>query len=388
MYDGENLARKGVVVVTINYRLGIFGFFAHPALTAESAQHSSGNYGLLDQIAALQWVQKNIGAFGGDPAQVTIFGESAGSWSVNALMASPRAKGLFHRAIGESGAVFDKMPTLPDAEKAGEKLATKLGATGDALKTLRSKTAEDLLAATHAEDESLVVDGWALPDDIYSIFAAGEQNDVPLIAGFNADEGTAFAPDAVNLKAPLFIAGSHMRYGTLADQFLKAYPAGSDAEAVASFYAAFRDSVFGWQMRTWVRMQTKTGHHEAYLYYFTHRPPGPQRDQLRAFHAADLPYVFGNFAWPFPWEDTDHKLSDAMITYWTNFAKTGNPNGAAGAGVPVKWPAYDSATDQAIEFGDQIKIRSQVNKAGLDFFDVYEQSLRSSPPKTAAPVAH
>ncbi len=375
-YDGENLARKGVVLVTINYRLGIFGFLAHPALTAESEHHASGNYALLDQLAALEWVQKNIAAFGGDPNNVTIFGESAGSWAVNGLMASPLAKGLFHRAIGESGGLFTPMKGLAVAEKAGDHLALSLGATQDAVKTLRAKPAEELLKATDTPIASAIVDGWVLPQDVQTIFAQGKQNDVPLIVGFNADEGTTLAPQGAMVTSAAFISGTQQRYGSHADQFLKVYPAGSDNEAVLSFYSAYRDQVFGWEMRTWARLAAKTSHHPIYMYYFSHRPPGPQSARLRAFHASEIPYVFGNFIWPFPWEDADHKLAETVSTYWVNFAKTGDPSGEG----LVKWPAYSPASDQALEIGDQIGVRSQINKAGLDFFDGYYQSL-------AAPVA-
>ncbi len=370
-YDGEVLAGKGVIVVTINYRLGIFGFFAHPALTAESGHHASGNYAVLDQIAALEWVKKNVAAFGGDTSRVTIFGESAGSWAVNALVASPLAKGLFQRAIGESGGSFSSMRTLADAEKAGEQLAASLNATPDVLKALRGKPAEELLKASSEETVRALVDGWVLPQDVSTIFAQGKQNDVALIVGSNSDEGTTLAPQGANIKAVAFVAGVRQRYGNFADQFLKTYPAESDDQAVLSFYAAYRDQVFGWEMRTWARMAAKTGHQPAYLYYFSHRPPGPQSARLRAFHAAELAYVFGNFVWPFPWEDADRKLSDTITSYWVNFATTGNPNGARLA----KWPAYNATDDQALEFGDQIGVRSQVNQAGLDFFDRYYQSL-------------
>ena len=397
-YDGEVLARKGAVIVTINYRLGIFGFFAHPALSAESGHHASGNYALLDQIAALQWVQKNIAAFGGDPSRVTIFGESAGSWAVNALMASPLAKGLFHRAIGESGGSFSSMKTLADAEKDGAKLAESVASTpaaaakeetgqkpasADILKTLRTRPAEELLKASDAETVRPMVDGWVLPQDIATIFAQGKQNDVPLIVGYNADEGTTLAPQGVNLKAMMFIAGIYQRYGAQADQMLKIYPGTSDEQAVASYYSAYRDQVFGWEMRTWARQATKSGHQPAYLYYFSRRPPGPQSAKLRAFHAAEIAYVFGTFVWPFPWEDADKKLSDAITSYWVNFAATGNPNG----GNLTKWPAYSVKDDQALEFGDQIAVRSEVNKAGLDFFDGYYQSLAETKKGGAAATA-
>jgi para-nitrobenzyl esterase len=391
-YDGEALARKGAVIVTINYRLGIFGFFAHPALSAESSHHASGNYALLDQIAALQWVQKNIAAFGGDPTRVTIFGESAGSWAVNVLMASPLAKGLFQRAIGESGGSFSPMKTLAEAEKEGEKLAASMapapaaGAKTEAglspqssLKTLRAKPAEELLKSSETETARAIVDGWVLPEEVAAIFAQGKQNDVPLIIGYNADEGTTLAPQGANVKALMFVGGIYQRYGSQADALLKIYPATSDAQAVSSFYSVYRDQVFGWEMRSWARMATKTGHQPAYLYYFSRRPPGPQSARLRAFHASEIAYVFGTFVWPFPWEDTDKKLSDAMTSYWVNFAATGNPNG----GSLVKWPAYSAKDDQALEFGDQIAVRSEVNKAGLDFFDGY-YNFPAEPKKAGA----
>jgi para-nitrobenzyl esterase len=384
-YNGEALARKGAAIVTINYRLGIFGFFAHPALSAESGHHASGNYALLDQIAALQWVQKNIAAFGGDPTRVTIFGESAGSWAVNALMASPLAKGLFQRAIGESGGSFSPMKTLAEAEREGEKLGRLLApdatqkksensadpAQPDTLQALRAMPPQELLKAGDTETVRTIVDGWVLPQDVATTFAEGKQNDVPLIVGYNADEGTALAPQGANMKAVMFVGGVHQRYGSQADELLKVYPATSDEQAVSSFYSAYRDQAFGWEMRTWARMATKTGHQSAYMYYFSRRPPGPQSARLRAFHASEIAYVFGTFVWPFPWEDTDKKLSDAMTSYWVNFSATGNPN----SGSLVKWPAYNAKDDQALEFGDQIAVRSEVNKAGLDFFDGYYQSL-------------
>ena len=387
-YDGEALARKGAIIVTINYRLGIFGFFAHPELTAESGHHASGNYALLDQIAALQWVQKNIAAFGGDPTRVTIFGESAGSWAVNALMASPLAKGLFQRAIGESGGLFSPMKTLAEVEKEGEKLGKLLAPDSaakksenakepvqqDTLKALRAMKPEELLKAAETDTARAIVDGWVLPQDVATIFAQGKQNDVPLIVGYNADEGTTLAPQGANMKAFMFVGGVHQRYGPQADALLKIYPAASDEEAVASFYSAFRDQSFGWEVRTWARMATNTGHQPAYMYYFSRRAPGPQSAKLRAFHALEIAYVFGSFVWPFPWEDTDKKLSDAMTSYWVNFAASGNPNGAS----LTKWPAYTAKDDQVLEFGDQIAVRSGVNKAGLDFFDSYYQPVRSN----------
>ncbi|HEY6352188.1 MAG TPA: carboxylesterase family protein [Candidatus Angelobacter sp.] len=387
-YDGEILARKGVVLVTMNYRLGVFGFFAHPGLTQESGHHASGNYGLLDQIAALQWVQKNIAAFGGDPKRVTIFGESAGSWAVSGLMASPLAKGLFQRSIGESGGQFADMDTLTVAEKAGEKLAATMkadqGSASDAVKALRAIAAEELLKATDHDTVRAIVDGFVLPQSVANIFAAGKQSDVPLLIGSNADEGTSLAPQAANLTAAIYISGARMRYGKLADAFLALYPGESDEQAVKSFYAAYRDQAFGWEMRTWARMQTKAGHQPVYLYYFTRPAPGPLGRRFGAFHALEIAYVFGNFPWPFPWEEADHKLSDTITGYWTNFAKTGDPNGE---GLP-RWPVYSASTDQVLELGDKIAVRSETNKAGLDFYDNYFQSLKSQQQQSVSGGSH
>jgi para-nitrobenzyl esterase len=381
-YDGEDLALKGVVVVTLNYRLGILGFLAHQELTAESEHHVSGNYGVLDQISALQWVKKNIAAFGGDADRVTIFGESAGSYAVCALMASPLAKGLFARAIGESGALFTPLQMQAVAEQEGEKLATQAGAVPSdsnkrVLKALRAKSPEELVKVT-GETNRPVIDGWVLPQDVYSVFAQGKQNDVALLLGNNADEGTVFAPPAEFVTAQLFAAGAHQRFGDMGDQFLKIYPASTDQEAFASYLASFRDLSFGWEMRTWARMQVKTGHHAVYRYYFTRRPPGPQNARLGAFHASEIPYVFGNFVWPFPWENTDHMLHEIMAGYWVSFATTGNPNTK---GLPA-WPAYDPEKDTVLELGDHVQARSGVNKAGLDFFDAFFMARLQ--PKAAA----
>jgi para-nitrobenzyl esterase len=368
-YDGEALAKKGVVLVTVNYRLGLFGFFAHPELTKESDRNSSGNYALLDQIAALEWVQKNIAAFGGDPQRVTIFGESAGSWSVNYLMATPLAKGLFHRVIGESGGVFGLMQKLADVEASGKKFAAAAGA--DSIQALRAKPAADLMKTAGAESFPPNVDGWLFPEDVYTIFAKGKQNDVPLLAGSNADEGKSLT--LATPSAESFIQQSRRRFGDKTDEFLKLYPAGSNDEAKASGYASFRDLVFGWQMRTWARMATKTGKSKTYLYYFSRVPPGPTSAQYGSYHASEIAYVFQNLLPPRPWEDADRKLSDAMSTYWVNFATTGDPNGKG----LTKWPKYDEKTDLALELGDTIAPLPALHKPALDFLDGYFAAQRA-----------
>jgi para-nitrobenzyl esterase len=368
-YDGEALAAKGVVVVTINYRLGIFGFFAHPELTKESDVHSSGNYGLLDMLAALEWVHDNIAAFGGDPKRVTIFGESAGSSAVNYLMASPLGKGLFERVIGESGANFGRNATLAEVEKQGVKVGEHIGAP--TLAALRAKPAGELQKVEGGFRAS--VDGWFLPQDVATIFSEHKQNNVPVIAGYNHDESRTLQPWPAKANLTTFLDQTHKRFGDFSDEFLKLYPASSDEQAAEAHYTSTRDQGMGWEMRTWVR----SGKAPAYLYFFTRVPPGPNADRYRAYHASEIQYVFGNLNARRPWEDTDRKVSEAMSSYWVNFAATGNPNGK---GLP-KWPVYDAKTDPAMVFGDSIEVQHDVNKAGLDFFDRFfaaEKTARAS----------
>ncbi len=374
-YDGENLARHGVVVVTINYRLGVFGLLALPELAAESPQHSAGNYAFLDQIAALRWVQRNIAAFGGDPGRVTIFGESAGAGSVNILMASPLAAGLFSRAIAESGGSFGPMRSLADGEKEGQQLTARVGGTQDVLKTLRAMAPGELVKATTDDDIDPLVDGWVLPQSVYSIFAEGKQNDVPIIVGSNANEGTIFPPPGGTTSPADFTANAKKRYGTFSDDFLKLYPAGtSDAEATASYFAEIRDGEIAWDMRIWARIAMKTGHHRAYRYYFSRVPSG-RGERLGAFHGSELAYVFGNFPYRINYQDLDRQLAETIETYWTNFARGGDPNGAG----RTMWPIYDPVKDNVLEFGDTVAVSFKINSQGLDFFDDFNRSLRPAP---------
>lgn len=351
-YNGAALAEKGVVVVTINYRLGALGYFSHPELTAESPNDASGNYGTSDQIQALKWVQDNIAVFGGDPDQVTIFGESAGSWSVNHLVASPLAKDLFHRAIGQSGAVLDPMPELKQsygnqtaAESAGQAFAKAVNR--ESLADLRAMPAAELMAASEAKRfrTQAVVDGWVIPDQIYNIMAAGKQNQVPVIVGFNSDEGTTLGAAAATPKdADTYVQNIKRRYGKLADDYLELYPAD---DLTRSTLDAFRDGFVTWSMQSWAMMTNKVDQ-PAYLYYFTHKPSGPMQEQLGAYHAAEIQYIFDNYSQPVRHEQ---EMADIMSDYWVSFAKSGNPNTES----RPQWKPYTKAQRHYLEFNNQSK---------------------------------
>jgi para-nitrobenzyl esterase len=372
IYQGEDLARKGVVVVTVNYRLGVFGFMAHPELTKESANHVSGNYAFLDQIAALKWVQKNIAAFGGDPSRVTIFGESAGSWSVNNLVATPLAKGLFHRAIGESGGQFTITRTLAAMEAAGTRFGDDQKAT--TLAALRALPAD---AVNRGQFQvSATVDGYVFPQDVMATFKAGKQNDVPVIIGSNANEGSIFTGDTVSASS--FKQQSERRYGADAEAFLKLYPFTNDKEARAAQAASMRDNTFGWEMRTWARLQTQTGKSKVYLYYLSRVPPMPNADWLGAQHGAEIPYAFnwpsGKYSTQVAWTDVDRKLAEQVSSYWVNFATTGDPNGKD---LP-KWDAYQTKDDRALLIADVPAMAPVPHKPALDFLDTFNAKNRGA----------
>ena len=369
-YDGEALARKGAVVVTYNYRLGALGFFAHPELTKESAHHASGNYGLMDLVQTLRWVQKNIAAFGGDPSRVTIDGESAGAILVAAATGSPEAKGLFKRAISQSGGFMGisiaKMTTLNQAEEAGKKLAADLGAAN--LKDLRALPASDLLK--FGQSAKLIVDGWYIPEDLSSIFAGGKQNPVDILVGSNRDEGTFFVRPGSS-TAQQYLTQTRERFGDLAGDYLKLHPAASDAEADASRLAGVRDEL-GWNMRVWARMQTKIAN-RAYLYYFTRVPPtAPGQPSRGATHTAEIRYMFNNLDDRTPWTEVDRKLAEMMSSYWVNFAATGDPNGK---GLPV-WPPFSGQHQQPMVLGDQSGVGPGIDGNVLAFFDQFYQRQR------------
>ena len=384
-YDGTRLARRGVVLVTINYRLGAFGYLAHPLLSAESEHGASGNYGTLDQVAALRWIQRNIAAFGGDPSRVTIFGESAGSWSVNHLMATPLARGLFYAAIGESGGGFGsrgRAEPKDEIESAGERFVEALLGEGvtPSLDALRAASAEAVQAvAPELVRSTATVDGWVFPDTVYNIFAAGAQHDVPVIVGSNADEMSILGGAAGAETLEQYHESIRDEYGEHAAAFLEAFPAATDEEARQARMASGTDATFGWEMRTWARMM-ETVSSPAYLYFFSRVPPAPDAERYGAYHTAEIAYVFDNFGVsPHPYAnrdytDTDRRLSDILASYWVNMAATGNPNAE---GLP-EWPAYDSGADAALHIGDTIAVERGIRKDRLDFFDRYYAAQRGN----------
>jgi para-nitrobenzyl esterase len=374
--DGRGLARRGVVVVTINYRLGVFGFLAHPELSAESAHHVSGNYALLDQLEALRWVKANIRAFGGDPARVTVFGESAGSIDLLTLMTAPAAEGLFERAIAESGVPLFATPRLAAAEAQGGELARAAGA--DSIAALRAKPAADILqlADTLTRDGRLnagpVVDGWLLPDHPGRSLATGKQSRVPLVVGSNAREMTT-----LTRLLPTFernVAG-YRRWlaqtaGPAAERLEEIYPAASDADVQRALVDAFTDLAFTCPSRFAAHAMTRIDA-PAYLYQFTRVPPGG--DSLGAYHGAEISYVFGSRLPWLPRAPVDDRLATVMQRYWVAFASTGKP---AAEGLAA-WPAHDAA-DRHLELGPSVATSAGLAQPACDIFDQLYPTLWGS----------
>lgn len=353
-YDGAAIAREGVVLVTINYRVGKLGFFAHPALSAENPEHVSGNYGILDQIAALKWVKDNIAAFGGDPKKVTIFGESAGGISVSMLCASPLAKGLFRGAISQSGSSFgpirqksypgENMKSLAQSEKEGEEYGKTMNAT--TVEALRALNASDLSRQTMVTGGAWpIVDGYVIPDDQYKMYEAGNYNDVALLIGYNSDEGDSFG---FTEDPNRHIASVRERYEDYANKLLAAYPL-EDGKVTKVARDLGRDSAFGWGTWSWGRLQNKTGKQPVYMYYFDQDPMYPQGDRRyghRSPHGQDVDFVFqsvrpGN-------NPTDKTLARYILKYWTNFAKYGDPNGKKSDNELPVWPLFKNENSQVM----------------------------------------
>jgi para-nitrobenzyl esterase len=373
LYDPNELAKRGVVVVSFNYRVNLFGWMAHPALTAESSNHASGNYGALDQIAALKWVKANIAAFGGDPEKVTIFGESGGSRSVNWVLASPMSRGLVEGGIAESHTVFGRMQTLKEAEADGQAFGEKLGAKS--LAALRALPADKLMEAYLKAGQGMnaaIVDGWFLPADIRTIYETGRQTDVPLLTGGNADEpGGPRRRDGAPRTLADYTAFVNDAYGAKAEQVLKFYPASDDAGARRAYHDLMHDGNLTGH-REWARLQAKTGKAPAFLYLFSYSTPawGPDEKPRRvgAPHGAEVAYVFDNLRYADrPWTEADQAVADRMADAWVAFAKT---RGAPG------FPAYGAQDDQLMILDSAFRPAPVANAAALDFLAAEQRARR------------
>ncbi len=402
LFDGEGLARRGIVLVTINYRLGPLGYLAHPELTGESAHGSSGNYGFLDQVEALRWVRDNIAAFGGDPGRVTIFGQSVGSSSVSCLLASPLAKGLFHRAICQSGGSVGplgnpgggSMQTLAVAEKRGVEFIAALGARS--IDEMRHKSAREIqLPPPEAMSDPwkmtpanqrlrnsgwVIVDGHAIPASPFDIFDAGRQNDVPLLTGANSREGsTAPAPSTL----PDFESFARSVYGDDMEELFDLYRVREAPQVSEAARLINGHRTFNWQNWTTLRMHARTAKSPAFGYYFNRPPPFPpgavyvdnKTENLGAFHTAEIPYAFDHLAardWP--WTQTDRDLASVMSSCWVNFARAGDPNGA---GAP-KWPRFGGASTDVMLLGDFVGAGPMPDQDRLAFWDRFFGKQRHS----------
>jgi para-nitrobenzyl esterase len=391
IFDGTALVQKGAMVVTVNYRLGAFGFLAHPALTAESGHSSSGNYGLLDQIAALEWVQANIEGFGGDPSRVTIFGQSAGSNDACRLMVSPLARGLFHGVIGQSSACLGGALYLearadggPSAHENGRRFAEAFGVQGDgpdAARQLRAIDAERL-QTTRTVGTGPIVDGWVTPRPPQEAFESGNYNRVPLMVGWMADETKGLQPGLANTTAADFESRVRQQFGAGADQALAAYASFARQSAAEAVFRLTTDAGIGGGSRRWAGLVERSGD-PVYVYYFSHSPPvfrlyitdDPQLDSpngprgMGAYHSGDLAYVFNNVGRiGLGWDAHDVHLADVISSYWVNFAGSGDPNGS---GLPT-WPIYDATEDVLMEFGASVEAVPNPRGAVMDLIDAAE----------------
>lgn len=376
VYDGANLARHGAVVVTVAYRLGLLGFLAHPDLTAETDGAGSGNYGLMDQVAALEWVRDNIAAFGGDPANVTIAGQSAGATSVSILMAAPRARGLFHRAIAQSGGLFEPIALAPRyrlsaSEAEGVAFAATLGVEG--VTALRRISADQITAASENRRAHPTLESRLLPRPPFDVFRAGAQARVPLLLGFNADEARSLGRfDAVtDLDAEV-----RRRWGALPPALLEPYRDQPPAEGMAAFE---RDLRFGWDIWRWARLQADSGS-PAWLYRFERTPPTPDdavEAGWRAAHFVELWYMFDNLDQrPWAWTEDDHRLADLMAGTWVRFARTGDPNPPGNA----VWPAFTGPSGPVLRLDATPRVGDLPGVEALEAFDRVYDSLRTPEP--------
>ena len=355
VYDGAQLARRGLVVVTVNYRLGALGLLAHPGLSAESPRHVSGNYGLLDCIAALQWVRGNIAAFGGDPGRVTLAGQSAGAELVSALMRSPLATGLFHRAILMSGGSSDWYLPLAEAEQAGAAWARTF--KDSSLVALRAVPAAGTMVSGRL---GLVADGWCLPAN----GSTAPVSDVPILFGLTADEGSSESTYG-KVTAAEFAAFARAHLDTLADEALRLYPFSNDEQAGLAQKQSMRDQGLFGTLR-WARTRAARDHAPLYAYYFTRGIPWPEHPGFGAFHSSDVPYAFANLRLlNRPWQEADRRLSETLAAYWVRFARTGDPNGP---GLP-EWPAFDPGEPRLLELGATVAPGPILEPRRVEFYE-------------------
>lgn len=359
IYDGEEMAKKGIIFVSINYRVGVFGFLAHPELSKESKNNVSGNYGLLDQVAALQWIKKNIAAFGGDPMKVTIAGQSAGSMSVSCLVSTPVAAGLFRGAIAHSGGILTnfEFKHLPDAEKDGVSFVQSLKVSN--IEELRKMPADKLITA--GMRFMPVMDGYILPNDLYAAYKAGKFNDVPFIAGWVTGDGSlrgdqSVTPDAYKKKA-------EEKYGKDSPEFLKIFPGNTDEEVVSSLKEMVLMQFAALPAHLWAGASKNS----AYVYQFSHVPVDkPDFPNYGAFHTSEVPFALNTLhTWNRPWRSVDKEVEKTMSSYWINFVKTGNPNGNG----LTEWPAYNKTSGNVLEIGDQAKLSPGLFKKEFSFLE-------------------
>jgi para-nitrobenzyl esterase len=366
IYDGEEMAKKGVIFVSINYRVGVLGFMAHPELSKESGNNSSGNYGILDQIAALKWVQKNIAAFGGDPNNVTIAGQSAGAFSVNALIASPLAKGLFHKAIPQSGGLLANMllsQNLAKAEEVGLNFMKK--ANTNSITELRKKSAEELQVLSNNPAVGrfgITLDDYILPVNLMEHFKKGLHNQTPVLTGWVTGDGNFMGDSKMTVEE--YKKEAQTKYVDKSDAFLSVFPASTDDEVKTVKQKLSLLGFAGLPSHLLAGFNTKA----SYIYQFGHVPPDkPNFPNYGAFHTAEVPYVLHTLhTWKRPWQALDKELENTMSSYWINFAKTGNPNGQ---NLPV-WESYNKQSGTIMLLGDKIESKPAFMKKEFDFLEV------------------
>jgi para-nitrobenzyl esterase len=380
LYDGEALASSGdVIVITINYRLGVLGFLSHPELAAESEYDASGNYGILDQIAALDWIRQNIAAFGGDPSQVTIAGESAGGESVCTLGATPLTRGLIDGIIGASGACMgttgntengDQADTRAVAEDAGRRLVQELG--GATIDQMRQMPVGEITEAAAAVGPHWrpSVDGHVLDRPPAQIYADGDQLDVPTLVGSNADESSLALAAPPDTDVDAYQASVREKYRDLARTFLDLYPGATEDEVLDSLLRSQTDQVMTRAMHRWAHLQTRTGRAPAYLYFFTHTPPDAGLEKYGAYHGAEVMYAYDNLGkdGDADYSQDDYRLRDRMRSYWLNFVRHGDPNGP---GLPG-WSTVRAAPGQVMGLGTDTGMAPRPRPAAIDFWMSYD----------------